>query len=547
MEKACSEPKVWLELEAILRQAIHRHPIFHILFFTQITLSAALFFSYLSAAIYTHLFNPWDTPTTAFEFTTRRHTLTHDDDTILIDGTTSNAVKWEGFGTSLCWWGMGVGKSHHEGLFSNLIFSMDSVQLPDGRIVPGLGLQILRYNLGGFGRKGDKVLGEEPVESVAFVPWHHRLEGFVVRDEKDPLGKWDWSRDDNQRSMLAAATKLGVLKVELFANAPMWFMTHEKNSAGGRLDDKFGNAFAEYVADVTQHAIQEWRVPVYSVELFNEPSAGWWRFGQTTQEGCNVNRGEQETLLRAFRVEMARKNLSQILISSSDENGLNTGIVSYIRLRNEMDQVNVHSYYGLQPWRKNRTRRILRRVVLKKLWMSEYGDGEASGRVLAQTIFEDINFMHPSAWVYWQVVEANNDWGMLNAMFYDEDLKDSPKRGTFTKINRKFFIYAHFTRFIRAGALIIPTTNRDTVAAYDETQKSLAIVFMTNSQERSLFFDLQGFHVLNDVVNITVTPFDEMDVRVFRETIGMVVSGKVVVTAEPHSIYSLNIKCERMM
>ncbi|KAJ3218076.1 hypothetical protein HDU67_006634 [Dinochytrium kinnereticum] len=500
-------PLILTSLAALTRDSVSRRPVLHAVLAVYLAVFVSLFLHFLTLAALRHLFNPWDTPQTPYDFHPRRPLLPKPSDYIVLIEGAKPRNTWEGFGTSLCWWGMGVGGSQSEQLFADLVFSLrDEITVPDGRRVPGLGLEILRYNMGGFGWPGDSVGGM--VESSSPVPWYRRLEGFSVRDEGHPNGSWDWSRDANQRSMMMAAKKLGVSKFEFFSNAPMWWMTEEKSSAGGRLDLLQGQAFVSYVAEVVNTALHQWHIPVVSVELFNEPSAGWWNYGQTTQEGCNIKRNDQHTLLKALRTEMSLRNLTQVRVSSSDENGLDTGLVTYVRLRNEMDQVNVHSYYGLTPWRKNRTRRILRAIVVKDLWMSEYGDGDGSGRTLAQTILEDFNFMHPTAWVYWQVVEANNDWGMLNALFFDEYLKNSSQRGAFTKLNRKYFIFAHFTRFIRSGSLIIPSTDRDTVSAYDEAKRILSIVFMTDSQAHSVSFVLDNFLVLDQVVNITVTSFE---------------------------------------
>jgi hypothetical protein len=45
-------------------------------------------------------------------------------------------------------------------------------------------------------------------------------------------------------------------------------------------------------------------------------------------------------------------------------------------------QVNVHSYYGLEPYRNNAKRRELRALLgaERRLFVSEYGDGDVSGR-----------------------------------------------------------------------------------------------------------------------------------------------------------------------
>lgn len=61
------------------------------------------------------------------------------------------------------------------------------------------------------------------------------------KSSADPASSsWDWSRDSYQRAVLQAALARGAaatgtpaaMLVEIFVNAPMWWMTKELSSAG---------------------------------------------------------------------------------------------------------------------------------------------------------------------------------------------------------------------------------------------------------------------------------------------------------------------------
>src|SRR5579862_3436251 len=69
----------------------------------------------------------------------------------------------------------------------------------------------------------------------------------------------------------------------------------------------------------------------------------------------------------------------------------------------------------------------------KRLWMSEYGDGDASGMEMAHEIVRDIRDMQAQAWVYWQVIDGGG-WGCL-----DMHLNSG---ATSYRINRKYYAFA---------------------------------------------------------------------------------------------------------
>ena len=59
---------------------------------------------------------------------------------------------FDGWGTSLAWWAQGAGGSAYQDLYADLFFTRNQVRVLD-RELPGLGMNIVRYNVGGGGQK----------------------------------------------------------------------------------------------------------------------------------------------------------------------------------------------------------------------------------------------------------------------------------------------------------------------------------------------------------------------------------------------------------
>src|SRR5690606_9403670 len=115
---------------------------------------------------------------------------------------------WQGWGTSLCWWANVFGERDD---VADILFTRERVPY-DGQRLPGLGLNIARYNIGGC------IPGSGMVVSPNIPPWK-QIEGFW-RDggSADPDGPgWDWSADPRQRAMLQKARDRGVDLVEMFS------------------------------------------------------------------------------------------------------------------------------------------------------------------------------------------------------------------------------------------------------------------------------------------------------------------------------------------
>lgn len=315
---------------------------------------------------------------------------------------------------------------------------------------------------------------------------------------------------------MQAAVKRGVNQVEFFSNAPMWWMMDSKSSAGGHLLTANRRDFAIYLATVVKYAQQNWGVRVNYIEPFNEPSAGWWNYPKN-QEGFNSPRAEHQEILGYLRQELNARGLHQVAITAADENNMNAARVTHESYKNQsvtidgqtrsladlVEKVNVHSYNGLAPWRDNPARRALRQSVgTTRLWANEFGNPDGSGMVLAQTIMEDLSFLRPTAWLYWQVLEPASAWGLVNGKFGD---KENPDAGAPSWVYYNYYVMAQFTRFLRPGQQIIGNSDPNSVVAYDAKQRRLVIVTVNYANPQPVSYDLSNLNQVGSSGSLTTT------------------------------------------
>lgn len=465
--------------------------------------------------------------------------------------------QWEGFGCSLGWLGKAVGSSSQADAWADLLFLNGDLEtkhlLPHLASpympvkIPGLGLTVARYNVGGAGRRGEN-LGE--VRSPSSRGWHAEIEGH----QPSP-GNFDWDRDAEQRRFLHLAVERGVSAVELYFNAPMWWMTCTSSSFGGTLKKK--GDFAVHIAEVTAQACQKWQLPVRSVAPFNEPTAGWWKFPKD-QEGCGISCDDQVMVINRLHAELQSRNLGHVLIATSDENCINTAISTWTALRRGVQsgvigRINMHAYCGLSPLREDGfpgQRAALQQLAESddvSIWMSEHGTPDIFGLELAQTIMEDLNHLQPTAWCYWQPIEHNCSWGMIEADFGDEPVNGSPKSIYASSWpHPKHYVFAHFTRFIRPGATLLKCSVPWAVAASSTPNPSSLAVVVMNDQpiKRTLTLRLPLLKAAGQIVQAVMTQPKAR--RLWVNCMAEVVSGdddivELVVWADEESICSVVI------
>ena len=399
---------------------------------------------------------------------------------------TSNRGTWEGWGTSLAWWAVAFGTRDD---LADIFFTSKTVSF-NGQSLPGLGFNIARYNAGAS--SWNSINGTRMVVSPKMIASRH-VEGFWLdwASTNPSSSSWNWNADAAQRSMLAKARDRGANILELFSNAPMWWMSTNHNPAGSdsgssdNLQTWNHNQHAVYLATVAKYAADNWGIRFNAVEPFNEPSANWWNGRTGTQEGCHFEVSTQATVIGHLRRELDGRGLSSAVIAASDESHYDEAVVTLNGLgataRGQIARVNVHGYqYG---GGRRDSLRGLATGAGKKLWNSEYGENDATGERLTSNLLLDLRWLQPTAWVYWQVLDGGG-WGLIDA---DNDAK------TIGAPTQKYFVLAQFARHIKPGMRILDGGSDYTVAAYDASTKKLVIVAVNWGNAQYINFDLSRF------------------------------------------------------
>ena len=227
-----------------------------------------------------------------------------------------NGGKFEGWGTSLCWWANRVG-------YSDTL----AQQCADTFFSPeGLGLNIARFNIGG----GDDPSHTHITRTDSNMPGYTKYNNGTVT--------YDWSADHNQRNVLERCIKAAGddMIVEMFSNSPPYYMTNSGCSSGAKdsgknnlRDDKYTD-FAEYLAEVTAHYEKDWGIHVQSITPMNEPYTDYWGAYSNKQEGCHFDQGKSmDTIYQELSKSLKKRGLNDIIISANDESVIDTQISSW--------------------------------------------------------------------------------------------------------------------------------------------------------------------------------------------------------------------------
>jgi galactan endo-1,6-beta-galactosidase len=408
---------------------------------------------------------------------------------------------WEGWGASLAWWANAFGGASKADELADILFTRKRVKY-DGRSVPGLDMNIVRYNAGGCG----KGMAASPE-----MPTYKAVEGFQTDADS-----WDWSKDKSQRKMLQLAKARGADRFELFANSPMWWMLEDRDTTGAdngkpnpNLTPGAEQQHAAYLAEIAQHAKEKWGVVFASVEPFNEPMSGFWR-EKGNQEGRGFDVATQRKVLIELRKELDERGLRSTTMAASDENTYAQAAKTWAGLKglhNNIGRVNAHGYnpgggYLTQyPTAQHKQdKRNLDRAVGGPIWTTEYGDHDGSGMMMAANINADIRHARARGWAYWQPIDGRagpdkeQHWGFIDAK-YPKDANDETKPKLAGLDHAKLFVFAQYSRHILPGMQIIdPGKDENTVVAYDRDERKLVIVTASWAKKgQYVGYDLSGF------------------------------------------------------
>ena len=367
---------------------------------------------------------------------------------------------FEGWGTSLCWWAETAGKwneANRKGLIGAIVD-------PD----TGLGYTCFRYNIGG---------GDNPAHT--HLSGARAVPGFKATE----TGQYDWTADQYQRNILLGIAARGNNMIfEAFSNSPPWWMTISECASGNasgadNLKSAYFGAFADYLSEVVKHYKDTWGITFRTVEPFNEPSSGYWK-ENGGQEGCGF-KSQQSKMIKELGKQLAAKGLSPAsMVSASDETALDQAVASIKSYDDSalsyLSQFNSHSYGG---WNYRKTIDSLAKARKKNLWQSESGplgkDNDASDITMwmSHVIIQDLRVMKANAWIDWQVCDPVDNWRTIEV----DDAKQS------FKYNKRYYMHAAFSRFIRPGSQIIASSDTNSVAALVAGSGNLVVVLRNDA------------------------------------------------------------------
>lgn len=464
----------------------------------------------------------------------------------LENASTFNEGKFQGWGTSFCWWANRIGYS--DVLSEKAAKAMYSEE--------GLHMNIVRFNIGG----GDDPSHNHITRTDSEMPgyWKNPCvvtdDGEVIVAATEPMDEpdrvtvksgnteyswaYDWSKDYNQRNALIKAKEAygEELIVEAFSNSPPFFMTCSlcssgaENAGSNNIREDAYEAFARYMADVAAHYRDEWGISFQSITPMNEPFTSYWGAYSEKQEGCHFDQGEcQSKIILALHDAMLENGFSDndIIYSASDETDVSTAIMSYKKLseesKNVVSRIDTHTYSASAL-------NVLRKMAEddnKNLWMSETDGGDTLGKdagemgaalYFADLIQRDMNGLLPSAWIMWQAIDnhiskdgynGKKDSGMvnLNKGYWGLTVTDHDKEEII--LTKKYYAYGQYSRFITPGALIIGCDNA-ALAAYDKENRRLVIVdYNYRDEEEYVSYDLSEFDISNASCKMIRTSEDE--------------------------------------
>jgi O-glycosyl hydrolase len=454
---------------------------------------------------------------------------------IIIDPTIQYQT-FKGWGTSLAWWaevvgGWGSGNPDHgaslRAPLENALFTLAGNQV-NGNNIPGLGLNVVRYNFGG-------------VSPNTQCPNTWRPGGKVPSTILSLGGQWTPSADQAQIDVLQEVQNLETQNntapsiFEGFANsAPDWLLSNNCSQGSTPNNGKIGNnltspqEYANYLATI----VQNFQKPVadgglgitfQTVEPFNEPDVRWAVGGN--QEGMHVDVGQQLRVISDLEGALQKNGANNYTsISAADWNIIHDAVRDYscsnpfdcyTSLNDAIAQINVHSYnsYPGDPNQSESARHALDHTAWlnsKPLWMSEYTTDGSSflgpvshpckavsgaspndigvGLVLSCQILNDMRNMQPQVWCYWQAIEDHGAYGLLQTPLAPNP---STQQLTYTK---QYYTMAQYSRFIRPGYQLIAIDDTGALAAYNPSlQKVEIVVTNTDPKQRPYTFDLSKF------------------------------------------------------
>ena len=326
---------------------------------------------------------------------------------------------------------------------------------------------------------------------------------------------YTWSADWRQVKVLLGAKKRGANVFEAFSTSPPWWMTESKDVAGSEnggpnLLPYMTNPFANYLADVLDHFREEATIGVEFdyVEPFNEPLGAWKKDGN--QEGCNFNTEGLNDVIHAMTNVLSSRGLSTKLAGVDQWVRGTVAVIPSLPMP-ALSKLNVHDYInpntsiypignggsatgnlkaGVTSPQVQASYQLLdslrSKAQGKTICVSEFGPMFHTGTHLdvglfmARRIVQSVNYLHASAWAYWQVIDTNKVWSMINMDWA------APNPAMTALPNKKFWIMKQFVAAAPPGSKpvgIDSPCGHSVAAFYHEGMQQLSIVLVNQQTD----------------------------------------------------------------
>jgi hypothetical protein len=373
----------------------------------------------------------------------------------------------DNFSASDCWSMQKVGtwSLPNRSRVADLLFSQST----------GIGLSCWRFNIGGG------------ITDKITTPWR-TAETFEVAE-----GKYDWTRQAQERWFLGAAKARGVSEFLAFVNSPPGRMTRTgiTYSRPGpdttNLKPGFEGQFARYLVDILEHfrnnPESSERIVFDYISPVNEPNVEW---NGKSQEGCRAANDDVKAMLRALDAELKKRGCPTVisgvevsglppLISVADSMSKKYGakygdylddflgdkaIAGMLNGRFAYHDYGSDLLKGQLVENREAVRRKFDQYPGSKPWMSEYcvmtgSEGKGgNGRDLtmntaldvARIIHLDLTLVGVTAWQWWTAVSGVD---YKDGLIYTDWKKPGDRESIITA--KLLWALGNYSRFVRPG------------------------------------------------------------------------------------------------
>ncbi|CAI5461012.1 unnamed protein product [Closterium sp. Yama58-4] len=435
-------------------------------------------------------------------------------------------TTWRGWGTSLAWFANYVGGLPQQQLTAILDLIFEPIN--------GLGLNIVRYNIGG---------GHHDERSPQFhqnseADWRG-IPGY--KPTKD--GPYDWSADKRQRNVLLGAKERGANVFEAFSNSPPWWMTVTGDVAGAvwkgatNLLPEYEKAFADYLTTVVAEFAKRWKLKFDALEPFNEALEGFWKAGKE-HEGCTFNPPEMGRVIKYTSDSLKAKKVKTKLVGVDSWDGM-TAQLPQIANHELLTRINVHAYVNsyhdktvAATYEKRfGTIRDTAKQLGREVWVSEAGALSKRGSnwdlslYMARNVIESVNIMEASAYMIWQAYDFAAHWSCID--FPPNYPANYTGEMEMPRANKRFWIFKHFTFLAGPGSkpLKIGSDCWHGMSAFYNPGEKRVTVFVVNqkAEDRHVTINLDGFTMnvggTTKVVVRRTTWSTDFTVKVYRKQV----------------------------